>query len=346
MADNFVANPGSGGDTFAADDIGGVKYPRSKVGFGADGAYSDVDASSPLPIGGTVELGSATLAALEQVTAVGPLTDSQLRAAPVDVLVNQPDLVPFSYSQAGVITVNTVLMNIDCQRYRFLTWQCTSMGTSGIVTPEWSTDNTNWVGVTYANTSGATGTAFSTTGMWQIPVIARYFRMRLSTATTGGTTAIQLLAYSVGAGVMSSQNVQGTVTASLSAGTNLAGDVGLQVRANATGAATPFNYASPATSAGTQVKTSAGRIHSISLTNTSMTTRYVKFFNVSSAPTMGTTSALYEYPLPAGQSINVVVAHGIAHTTGIFIAVTTALGLTNNTSTTVAGDVAGFITFA
>lgn len=42
MADNTPLNPGSGGDTIATDDIGGVKHQRVKVEFGADGAASDV----------------------------------------------------------------------------------------------------------------------------------------------------------------------------------------------------------------------------------------------------------------------------------------------------------------
>ena len=50
MADNVVLNSGSGGDTVAADDISGVKYPRSKVGYGADGSYTDASDSNPFPI--------------------------------------------------------------------------------------------------------------------------------------------------------------------------------------------------------------------------------------------------------------------------------------------------------
>lgn len=50
MADNFVANPGTGGDTFAADDVGGVKYPYSKLDFGGDGATRPVTASDGLPV--------------------------------------------------------------------------------------------------------------------------------------------------------------------------------------------------------------------------------------------------------------------------------------------------------
>lgn len=50
MADNVELNPGSGGAVIAADDVGGVLYPRNKVGFGVDGEYADVSDGSPLPI--------------------------------------------------------------------------------------------------------------------------------------------------------------------------------------------------------------------------------------------------------------------------------------------------------
>jgi len=50
MADNYVANAGAGGSTFAADDIGpGVLYPRVKLVLGADAAAdNDVDAGQQL----------------------------------------------------------------------------------------------------------------------------------------------------------------------------------------------------------------------------------------------------------------------------------------------------------
>lgn len=50
MADNFVANAGSGGSTFASDDIASVQYPRVKITHGADGsADGDVSSASPMP---------------------------------------------------------------------------------------------------------------------------------------------------------------------------------------------------------------------------------------------------------------------------------------------------------
>lgn len=42
MADNFTANAGSGGSTFASDDISSVQYPRVKVSGGRDGVVADV----------------------------------------------------------------------------------------------------------------------------------------------------------------------------------------------------------------------------------------------------------------------------------------------------------------
>lgn len=45
MADNVTADAGAGGATFAADDIGGVHYPRTKIVLGADGA-ADLDLDS------------------------------------------------------------------------------------------------------------------------------------------------------------------------------------------------------------------------------------------------------------------------------------------------------------
>lgn len=50
MADNFVANAGSGGSTFAADDISSVLHPRVKVEWGADGAAVDTSVAAPMPV--------------------------------------------------------------------------------------------------------------------------------------------------------------------------------------------------------------------------------------------------------------------------------------------------------
>lgn len=48
MADNFTSNVGSGGSTFASDDVSSVQYPRIKRSFGRDGTATDVGTLSPL----------------------------------------------------------------------------------------------------------------------------------------------------------------------------------------------------------------------------------------------------------------------------------------------------------
>lgn len=57
MADNTVLSSGSGGDTIATDDIGGVKHQRVKVQYGTDGSATDVSDTNPMPVddaGGTL----------------------------------------------------------------------------------------------------------------------------------------------------------------------------------------------------------------------------------------------------------------------------------------------------
>jgi hypothetical protein len=148
-------------------------------------------------------------------------------------------------------------------------------------------------------------------------------------------------------------SVQGAVTASgtvtanigtgaLAAGTNAIGDVGIQYRANATGAATATSISSPATPAGGTIKGSAGRLLGLSGMNTAAATRFLKIFNATTV-TMGSTSALFEIPIPAGQPFHFEYQGGLAFSTGIMWAVTSARGLTDNTTTGLAaGDVTGF----
>lgn len=51
MADNFTANSGSGGSTFASDDISSVQFPRVKITVGADGVNDgDVSLANPMPV--------------------------------------------------------------------------------------------------------------------------------------------------------------------------------------------------------------------------------------------------------------------------------------------------------
>ncbi len=141
------------------------------------------------------------------------------------------------------------------------------------------------------------------------------------------------------------QPVSGTVTAnigtgSIAAGTAAIGDVGVQYRASATGAASPTNLNSPATPAVQTIKASAGRLLGLVLTNTGAATRFLKVFNAT-APTLGTSAAILDIAIPANQCLEVHLEGGIAFATAITCAVTGGRGVTDNTAIA-AGDVTGF----
>ena len=64
MADDIILNAGSGGDTVAADEIGGKKHQRIKIQYGDDGAATDVSDTNPLPIddaGGSITVDATSL---------------------------------------------------------------------------------------------------------------------------------------------------------------------------------------------------------------------------------------------------------------------------------------------
>lgn len=74
MADNVGYTPGTGA-LVAADDIAGVLHQRIKIGVGADGVAVDVSAANPLSI-----------TAATPLAVTGPLTDAELRLAPLEVV--------------------------------------------------------------------------------------------------------------------------------------------------------------------------------------------------------------------------------------------------------------------
>jgi hypothetical protein len=262
--------------------------------------------------------------------------------------VSAPSPTLTTYTQAGVIAINTVLVSVDCTQARFLSIQCTSMGTTGVVTPEWSNDNTTWVGAQIVSSAtGAAVTTFNSALLLSTPVYARYFRLRLSTATTAGTTTLQVQQFDFFASP-TTQAVSLSALPALIAGTAAIGDVGVQYRATNTGAATSLAVQSPATPAATTIKATAGRLIGYYLQNSSTGIRSVKVFNVvAGSVVLGTTSAAFAIDLPANGIAQLHFEGGIAFSTAMTYSVSSAKGLTDNTATGLAAnDVSGFFAFA
>lgn len=102
----------------------------------------------------------------------------------------------YNFTQDGVIAIDTDLQTIECGKaIKGLSIQISSLGTTGVITPEWSNDNTNWVGATIYTPAAVAVTTISAAGLWVTNTKARYFRLRLSTATTVGTTTISTFGF-------------------------------------------------------------------------------------------------------------------------------------------------------
>lgn len=117
----------------------------------------------------------------------------------------------------------------------------------------------------------------------------------------------------------------------IAASTNLIGDVGIQVRANATGAASKFHLVSAATTNATNVKNAAGRLLGWRITNTNAAFRYVKLHNSTTAPTAGA-GVVETIAVPPNQTITAYIAQGSAFTTGIGITTVTGAADADNTA--------------
>lgn len=170
-------------------------------------------------VAGHINAGSAPATSTNLVVdAVGVQNFNRLGvsiASNVDqVAVAQPPATDTTYSVAGVIAINTVLVQLDCSQLRGISIQCTAMGTTGVVTPEWSNDGSTWVAATILTPAGATAATFNAAGMWSAHVVARHFRLRLSTATTAGTTTLRVVGTGLPAGPVATQPISGAVTIS------------------------------------------------------------------------------------------------------------------------------------
>ena len=358
MADNTTLNPGTGGDTIATDDIGGVKYQRVKVGFGTDGVFSDVTSAQGLPtsstdIGAQADAAASSdsgtfslIALIKRMLSKMPSVGQALMAAsqPVAIASDQSNLpiAPQRVTATGSISALNGFVELDLQGMAgaAVDIRGTFVGTCTFQT---SVDGTNVVtAIAIPTTTNVNWTAVSTAtavGSWFVPA-AGCRKVRITaTAFTSGSMTIVIN------GVVSPNvvyaSIQNGIAASLAGGTNAIGDVGVQYRASTTGAAALSSVLSPATPSAGTVKGTAGRLLGWQLHNGSAGVRSVKVFNVA-APTLGTTSAVFEIDIPAGAYVSHQLEGGILFSTAIVWTVTSAKGLADNTATGLAAnDVSG-----
>jgi len=169
MADNITAkaNTGSGVEVLAADDIGGVLYPRTKIALGADGVNDgDVSASNPMPV-------------------TGALTDTELRASAVPVSISDPST---GTAFGPIAAANTVLFTaVDTAGKSSIQLQITGRFDRGGVEFQSSMDGTNYQS-THAPLYDDTvlESVLYSPDLVTIPLQGRYFRA-ITTANFAGS---------------------------------------------------------------------------------------------------------------------------------------------------------------
>ena len=380
MADNVTTNPGVGGAVFATDDIGGVQYPRTKLVIGADGVNGgDVSAANPLPVTmAPVALHNAPFVdGAAGVVILGKRRDSDSTGV-ADGDLNTINMdeegrvkvssKPASYADiTGDITTTQPTIGTpvaggtvegDVSRASNVMVFCTGTFNGVNCTFEGSLEAsgaTNWFAVQAVRSNA--NTIELVTGVlsaqpayaWELSVNAlKRFRVRATARVSGtqswrfvqGTYATEPIPAQQ---VSATQPVSGTVTAGISAGTNAIGDVGLQVRANATGAATIHHIVAAGSTNVAQIKATAGRVLGYCLSNTTASWRYVKLHNVASA-TAGAAVAM-TIGLPPNGKAECHIGQGIAFATAISRSIVTGAA-DNDTTAVTANDVVGDIFFA
>lgn len=216
---------------------------------------------------------------------------------------------------------------------------------SGTLAFEASANGTDWYAVLMSRASTGTGESTraltgTTLEAWRANIAGwSRFRVRCS-AYTSGTATIRLLPVAM----PFEPPMNASVTAVLGAGTAAAADVGLQVRANATGASTAHHLVAAASTGAAVIKASAGRVLGWSLANTTASWRFVKLHNQTTTPTAGA-GVVVTIGIPPNGLAQVTVPQGIAFTTGI--GRTTVTGAADADATAVAAnDIVGDIYFA
>lgn len=333
------------------------------------GTVTITDGSGPVTVDGTVSVTGVatetTLATVLTTTAFQARTPAlgQAAMAASSPVVIASDQSAVAVNQAGVSATGSlaalnaaVALSLTGMTGFALDVRGTFVAT---IVVEGTVDGTNWITLSVVPIGAALNVAqvasVTAAGAWWGNANGlQQVRARASAYTSGSATIVlramqaagMVLAVPTGQTTVA---VSGTVTAnigtgSIAAGTNAIGDVGIQARANATGAATIHHFVAAATTNALNIKASAGRVLGWSLANTTASWRYVKLHNTAGAPTAGAGVVATIGIPPNGVNVqNLPVGLGFA--TGIARTCVTGAADADATATA-ANDVVGDIFFA
>jgi hypothetical protein len=290
LADNTILNTGSGGDTIASDDIGGVKHQRVKLSVGADGAANDaVPVSAGMDVTGAAVQAVGIVGQFDDTSTAGvtenqfaPVRISTRRALLVEgvasgtaVPVSLASVPSHAVTNAGTFVTQengaalTALQLIDDTIFTddaAFTPATSKVGVIGLQADETGTDSVD---------EGDAGAPRMTLDRKQIVTVQPHTQGGLSTFMASGSDGSSILVATAQA-----------------------------------------------------VKASAGQLYGYYIYNPEAAVSFVHFYNTAAASvTVGTTNPLFTIPVPAGAAANLMFPHGVVFSNaGWSVAATTTAG--------------------
>jgi hypothetical protein len=298
--------------------------------------------NASLPVTGSVNANVTN----PSLAVTGPLTNAELRASAV------PVTGPADIGVLGTIAAlnATVTLNTSGFGSAIVDIRGTFAATLAF---QGTVDGTSWVTINALPAGSANGIAavasVTTTGAWIVNCTGFGTIRAIATAYTSGTATVRLTAsvntlWTYAALVGTAYPVTIAALPAFPAGANAIGDVGVQYRANATGAASRLHLVSAATTNATIVKASAGRLVGWAFSNTNAAWRYVKLHNQATAPTAGS-GVVQTIAIPPNGRAELHITGGVGFATGIGL--TTVTGAADSDATAVGlNDIVGDLFFA
>jgi hypothetical protein len=270
---------------------------------------------------------------------------TNLRAISVDTSgrlnVSNQSIVATVGTLSGTSALNADLIpSTDVTAYQEVLVQVTGTWPTGAsIQHQVSNDNVNFGTIVASNANASSGGLSSTvtaTGSYKVLLSGfAYYRLRVTVAGSAGTYSY---AYSL--------NPRSSVfNTSVSVSSAPVTTVQLSPTASF-GYTTYHTLISAATTNATNVKASAVAITVIRLTNTTITTKYFKIFNLAVAPTMGTSTPILNYAIEPNSSQNIDFGtYPMRLATGFSYAITGGQALLDTTAVG-AGDVVVNVAYA